>query len=576
MRRWLVIVVLLVAAVANAGPASPRIAVLTAQLAKHERGAEAAFWTQVARDGGPIVEPGDGDHMLVTFVWRGDAKTKRVVMWGPVPSTQELARLPGSNVFYATLTLPATARFTYGFALDDELDGTKPAIPRIDPFNPHIFDPAASAFALPQAPAQPSLVLHRDTRAGALVRHMLDKRTLYVYTPPNYDPKGPPYPLLVAFDAETSIMSMPTPEILDELIASKQIPPVVAVLVGNVDRFADLTSDTFTDMIALDLVPWMRATYHATSDPRRTVITGVSLGGLAAAMAAFHHPDVIGNVLSQSGSFWWAPLGEEPEGTARWLAKAPHLPVRFWMNVGLFEGGPPDQPTSMLASNRHLRDVLVARGNDVTYSEFAGNHSYIQWRGLLAGGLIALFATSPKTAAPPARPTKRTPLTIGAGVASPISQIARVACIDGGNAAIASAKNASEADVDTAAFAAFYLGCEPNALPLLRWNTERFPKSRNAWDSYAWVQFANAIAKARVRAFRRRSSSHPVASSRNAGRRARDTVIAIRRTRNRRVLDVSIEDERRARLGPNSARRGSTKRTSAPAENFESPLLVWS
>ena len=284
---------------------------------------------------------------------------------------------------------------------------------------------------------------------------------------------------------------MPMPEILDELIASKQIPAVVAVLVGNTDRLADLNSDAFTDMVALDLVPWMRTNYHATSDPRRTAITGVSLGGLASAMTALHHPDVIGNVLSQSGSFWRPPDGEEPEATAGWLTKQPHLPVRFWMEVGLFEGGPPDQPTSMLAANRHLRDVLVARGNEVTYSEFAGDHTYLHWRGAIAGGLVSLFATPSKIGAPTAKPGKRAPLAMSAGTPTPIPQLARVVCVDGGDAAIVAAKklDATEDDVDIAAFAAVYLAHERDALPLVRWNAERFPKSPNAWDSYAWLQF---------------------------------------------------------------------------------------
>jgi enterochelin esterase-like enzyme len=509
MRSWVLLAVLLVSSLAIAAPpTSPRIAALTAQLAKHERGAEDAFWAQIAKDGGPIVEPGDAGNVLVTFVWRGNAKTRRVALWGPLRTTgpAELARVPGSNVFYVTGSLPATARFTYSFAIDDEIDSPKPGIPpHGDPFNLHVFDPSSSALVLPQAPAQTSLGLHRGTQAGALYLHRIDKRAIYVYTPPGYTATGPAYPLVVAFDADTALVQMPMPVILDELIASKQIPPVIAVLVGNVDRFADLSSDAFTDMIALDLVPWMRATYHATSDPRRTVITGVSLGGLASATTALHHPEVFGNVLSQSGSFWWAPDGEEPESTSRWLAKAPHVAVRFWMEVGLFEGGRPDQQTSMLAANRHLRDVLTARGNDVIYSEFAGNHSYLQWRGSLAGGLVALFAAPPKSAAPAAKPTKRTPLAIGAATRSPIAQIARTACLDGGDAALAAAKDlgAGEEDVDTAALAAFYLDHARDALPLLRWNTERFAQSSNAWDSLAWVQFATGDRKAARASFQK-------------------------------------------------------------------------
>ena len=44
-----------------------------------------------------------------------------------------------------------------------------------------------------------------------------------------------------------------------------------------------------------------------------------------------------------------------------------------------------------LESNRHMRDVLLAKGYEVHYREFIGGHDYLSWRGLLADGLIALI-----------------------------------------------------------------------------------------------------------------------------------------------------------------------------------------
>ena len=53
----------------------------------------------------------------------------------------------------------------------------------------------------------------------------------------------------------------------------------------------------------------------------------------------------------------------------------------------------------VLVPNRHLRDVLRARGYEVRYQEFPGDHDYINWRGTLADGLIALFGDPSKLAA---------------------------------------------------------------------------------------------------------------------------------------------------------------------------------
>ncbi|MDB4964531.1 MAG: putative esterase [Myxococcales bacterium] len=493
-------------------PHSPRLSALEKKLAAHEAGAEDALWRQLAAEGTPIVEDAhEPGHFLVTFVWRGTAATHRVQLTGPVDPPQpesDLARVPGSNIFATTLSLPDTGRFTYFFIVDGD-DATKlqPGHAHHDPLSRHPFDTLQSILELPRAPKQPSIVAHSDVPTGTLWRHTIraatpqQQRQLFVYTPPGYSEKGPVYPLLVAFDGETATGVIPTWLILDELIAAKRIPPVVALFIGNVDRMHDLAPNpAFADFVALDLVPWMRAHYRATSDPRRTVISGISLGGLASAHAAFRHPEVFGNVLSQSGSFWWGPENQEPEQTARDFAQAARLPLRFWMEVGSFEIGGPRAETTQLAGNRHLRDVLRARGYDVSYQEFAGNHTYVCWRGTLADGLAALFGTPPKLPASRSpRVAARPPLDIASAVRSSLPVLVRTGLLSGGDAALAEAKRLFANNADSYALDEDEIngaGCmlmtvdhPQDALGLLHWNTERFPKSANTWDSLAWAYY---------------------------------------------------------------------------------------
>ncbi len=145
-------------------------------------------------------------------------------------------------------------------------------------------------------------------------------------------------------------------------------------------------------------------TYRVTSDPARVVVAGSSHGALCASFVAFRHPELYGNVLSQSGSYWWGPAveGSEPtEGDADWqrlvrqYESAEKLPIRFYLEMGLDEAALSDRPkeSDPLLANRHMRDALVAKGYDVHYSEYSGGHDYLCWRGSFADGLVALLGT---------------------------------------------------------------------------------------------------------------------------------------------------------------------------------------
>ena len=134
---------------------------------------------------------------------------------------------------------------------------------------------------------------------------------------------------------------------------------------------------------------------------RVRVRTGASAGSrvvglhdeLAAVTVAMRRPEVFGNALSMSGSFWWSPAGT-PENRSEYVpgrvAAGPKLPLRVFLSAGLFEtagGG----TAGILETSRHLRDVMEAKGIPVTYRDHAGGHDYLVWQGIISDGLIALF-----------------------------------------------------------------------------------------------------------------------------------------------------------------------------------------
>lgn len=393
---------------------SPRVLDMWRAVRAHTQAAVDKLWTEL--DGKtPLVEPypGDPKDALVTFVFR--SKSPYVaLLGGPDFREKPLVRIGDSDIWYLTARVPADSRFDYAFLPADgppefhvpfrKIRGPDARFARRqpDPNNPRLHNGLSRA-ELPGAAPQPWIAAKPDVAKGKVTELKLDSvklkesRRVGIYTPPNYDPKRK-YPLVIAFDGEVYGLDadpqIPLPTILDNLIAANKIPPVVAALVASGQtRERDLPgSEMFSAFLADELVPKMRTDYRAGMTPAETIVTGSSFGGLCSAFSAFHHPDVIGNVLSNSGSYQYVlgsienDISSTVEGgwLIRDFAKAPKKPIRFYLDAGLFE-------MNLLNSNRHIRDVLVAKGYPVVYAEFSGGHDYWMWRGTISDGLITLL-----------------------------------------------------------------------------------------------------------------------------------------------------------------------------------------
>jgi enterochelin esterase-like enzyme len=409
-------------------PLSPRLAALQESLKSGDREALNKFWKEIRKRGAPMTEavPGSDRDMLVTILWRGSQETRNVFVFQLPGIDKPMARLLDTDLWYKTFRLQKGARFVYRLAtnLPDPKEWTSIVrfgnAMRSDPLNPLQFAERAnelnpyevtffSAVELPSAepqiwnvvrPTVPTGRLHRQKFISKLLRN---ERPIWIYTPHGYAADKRPYSLLVLSDGGLYVNSAQVATTLDNLIAAGVIPPLVAVMVDNPDRFHELAcSSEYDDFLTQEVVPWARANYHATDRPEQTIIGGASLGGLAAACVGFKHPEVFGNVLSQSGSFPWKPDEEKDwEWLTRQFGKSPRLPLRFSFEAGLMEntgGAPPGRPIPppLLTANRNLRDTLQSKGYSVHYTEFNGNHTLFNWRGTLASHLIALVGLKPE------------------------------------------------------------------------------------------------------------------------------------------------------------------------------------
>jgi enterochelin esterase-like enzyme len=402
--------------------ASPRMSKLRADIAAGKSASVSQFWDEIRTKHSPLIEAVSGDRhsSFVTFLWKGNSDTHNVVLIGGAAGTDQknqMNHIDGTDVWFKTYKIRNDARFIYSLspndslipiekidlkdrvAMDKRLSDLRP-----DPLNPQR-DPGlmpSSYVELSQAPPQTYITPDARVPKGKVEKRrfssaiLQNERDVWVYTPPGFTQTGSHYPLVVLFDGSSYIDIVPTPVILDNLIAKGLIPPMVAISIGNPtagSRTFELPcSAEFANFLATEIAPFMRKNYNATEMAKSVAVGGSSLGGLAATFAALKHPEVFGNVLSQSGSFWWKPEDQsEPEWLTKQFVNSPKLNIRLFLEVGLMEDGATLTGPSMLDTNRRMRDVLVAKGYGVRYQEFNGGHEYLNWRGSFADGLIYLF-----------------------------------------------------------------------------------------------------------------------------------------------------------------------------------------
>jgi enterochelin esterase-like enzyme len=379
------------------------------------RDAEAVdqFWKEIEKEGTPYLEQiaGNEHEVLATFLWRAKSDTRGVLLaylpfatvW---PDKYRMTRLADTDIWYVTLHLKRDIRFRYQLSPNDPPGFDEPSMAirlaglQADPLNRKQMRRGSALFSIaemPDAPKSPWTSERPQIAKGKVQEFHLESsalggnRKLVIYTPSGYAIGGDPLALLIVFDGDTYTNEIPTPVILDNLLAEKRIRPVIALFLNNVDRQKELgCNQLFSEYLAGELLPWLRTHYLLSSDPNKTVLAGSSRGGLAAACAAMEHPELFGNVLSQSAEFQWSPDSNgEPDEIVQRALQRPHVPVRFYLEVGTdelnFVGRNP------IVSGRHFRDVLRAKGYSVSWHEFSGGHDFICWRESLADGLMKIM-----------------------------------------------------------------------------------------------------------------------------------------------------------------------------------------
>jgi iron(III)-enterobactin esterase len=204
-------------------------------------------------------------------------------------------------------------------------------------------------------------------------------RKVSVYVPKQYVP-GTAAPFIVGADGPDQALFTA----LDNLIAQKRVPVMIAISIGNGSGDAqgsqrgmeyDTMSGLYAEFVETEVLPLVEKQYNVklTRDPEGRATMGSSSGGSAALIMAWYHPELYHRVLTYSGTYvnqQWPPRPDTPHGAWEFhehlIPKSSVKPIRIWMEVGdrdlLNPNVMRDNMHDWVVANENMAKVLAARG----------------------------------------------------------------------------------------------------------------------------------------------------------------------------------------------------------------------
>jgi iron(III)-enterobactin esterase len=204
-------------------------------------------------------------------------------------------------------------------------------------------------------------------------------RRVSVYVPRQYV-AGTVVPFIVGADGPDPALF----KALDNLIAEKRVPAMVAISIGNGSGDAqgsergleyDTMSGRYAEFVESEVLPLVESKCNVklTKDPEGRATMGCSSGGSCALAMAWYHPELYHRVLTYSGTYvnqQWPPSAETPHGAWEFhehlIPNNPAKPLRIWMEVGDRDLFNPnimrDEMHDWVVANENMAKVFADKG----------------------------------------------------------------------------------------------------------------------------------------------------------------------------------------------------------------------
>ena len=190
---------------------------------------------------------------------------------------------------------------------------------------------------------------------------------------------------------------IPVLNLIDQLIESKQLKPIVVALVGNVDkREKEMGCNIqFSNFLSDELTSYLNEEKKLKINDDNC-ICGFSFAGICALFTSINRTEIYKNALMVSTPLYWSPENfKETEYLSWYIANKQKKASNIFIECGSMENHSEYQRffggTSNLLTNRHFRNVLIAKEYTYKYHKFNGGHDFIQWIDSLERGLLYFY-----------------------------------------------------------------------------------------------------------------------------------------------------------------------------------------
>jgi enterochelin esterase-like enzyme len=341
--------------------------------------------TQAPEAPARVSSPEVGPDRRVTFRLHAP-KAREVLLTGEFMEGSKALAIDADGLWSITVGPIESEIYHYNFIID--------GVRTIDPGNPELKTGSTSstlASVLEVRGDRPSFYDPQSVPHGEIRTHWYHSqslgavRRLTVYTPPGYDrEREKRYPVLYLLhganaDENAWYRLGRVNLILDNLLASGSVQPFLVVMPFGYGRAPGASARPgentalFSKDLREDVIPYVEASFRASTDREGRAIVGLSMGGGQALTIGLNHLELFSHVGGFSSGL--GQITEFPKTYAA-LISDPGVANKklqlLWIGCG--------RDDSAFGASKGFSDFLTEHRIMHTFKETAGAHTWMVWR----------------------------------------------------------------------------------------------------------------------------------------------------------------------------------------------------